>query len=344
MPHKLVPTDSLSIQEGYDTIRTDKERKQNVKDVVAQMQQAGDEPTRFPIRYVKSGSDKFTRNHSTLLAALERKWPQVYAIELPYEAGSIEDMADLIVSNNGGHPVSRVRQGELYNRMTAGELKPDLVNGSEINPETDYIRKPMTDEEIGAAFTPVYTSSHIGQCRLLADSSPEVRELIESDQVALNIVVTAKQWAKEDEAKQLRILKAAIKAAREDGKDKATKKHLDAVKGDFVKLKAAGGKEKPAETSNAAPNESQEASEEASDTNAAETPTEGATDEAENLFKQASVEVLEEGSKKNKKLLGALKTFFLEPIEDVEMTLTEEEAETLAGKVIEIVKNAEAVF
>lgn len=350
MPHKLIPTASLEIQEGYNTIRDDKELKRNAKEVEAQMEQQGDNPIAFPIRYVKSGSKKYTRNHATLLAAQARGWEQVYATELDYEAGSLKDITDLITSNSGGHPVSRVKQGELYLRMSEGELKPDLENGKKIDPETDYVRKPMSDKEIAEAFKPVYSTEHIRQCKVLAQSSPEIQELMESEAVSANIVVTASQWAKGDAAKQLRILKAAIKVANAEGKDKATAKHLDAVKSDFVKLKAAGGKddaEKSAEKAPAGDNKPAKGAESESGPDAKDEP-EAKDEEAENLFAQSTDEILTEGSKKNKKLVAALATFFADTEAlgklNVDISLTLEECDILAEEVVKIVTNAREVF
>lgn len=353
MPHKLIPADSLEIEEGYNIIRSDKELKQNVKDVEAQMEQQGDEPTAFPIRYVVSGKQKFTRNHATFIAAKARGWKEVYAIQLPYEAGSLKDITDLVTSNSGGHPISRVKQGELYLKMSEGELRADLESGKEIDPETDYVRKPMSDKEIAEAFSPVYSTEHIRQCKILASTTPEIQALIESGAISANIVIIAQGWAKGDDAKQLRILKAAAKLAESEGAKTATKKHMDAIKSDFVKLKAApvDGDPVPAKSKNkgnAADNGAQEGSESSeSDSGPGNFAVDNA-EAAENLFSAAESELLTEGSKKNEKLKKALATRFLdtEALEKlgVTMSLTNEEADLLAEDVVAIVANAREVF
>jgi hypothetical protein len=347
MPHKLIPTDSLSIQEGYNVIRSDKELAANVADVVKHMEQSGDNPVMFPIRYVKSGANKFTRNHATLLAAKSRNWPQVYAIELPYEADSITDIVDLVLSNNGGHAVSRVKQGELYLTLQNGQLKPGLENGKIVE-DGDWIRKPMDDKEIAASMSPVYTAEHIRQCKILAQSTPEIRALIESEEVAANIVVTAKAWSDGDPAKQLRILKAAIRVAKEEGKTTATKKHIDAVKSEFVKLTASSNKceestpsgdNKPAKGANpSSEGDSKESSSETSTGNDSSTP------ELQELFTQAESELLKEGSKKNGKMKGAWATILLDP-ENVEgITLDGDTVDTLVEKLHAAMVAAHDVF
>lgn len=345
MTHKLLPIETLLIEDGYNSVRSNAELKANVADVVKQMEQAKDEPTAFPIRFVLEGDTRYTRNHATLLAARERGWENVYAIELPHARGSVEDLSDLIVSNNGGHPISRVRQGEHYKKMRDGELKPDIENGAEVTDES-WLRKPMTTKEIAESLTPIYTEQHIKDCITLADSSPEVRELIEGDLVSCNIVVTALQWAKGDQSKQLRILKTAVREA--DGV-KATKKHMDAIKSQFVEMKAA----KPADESEPAVNKPKKGAQSHSNGESAELPlgderTDSGESDADQLFAQATASLLEEGSKKNKQLLGALETFFLDTdgLEKlgITMSLTDEESKLLAEKVVEIVTNAATVF
>lgn len=355
MPHKLIPTKSLEIQEGYNIIRDAGELKRNVKDVEAQMALAKDDPYAFPIRFVVDGKTKYTRNHATFLAAQNRGWEQVYAIELNHAPGSVEDLRDLITSNNGGHPVSRTKQGELYDEMANGKLKPDLENGAEVNAETDYVRPPMTDKQIAEAFG--VSSEHVRQCRVLASTTPEIRELLESGDISANIVIIAQGWAKGDNAKQLRILKAAAKLARDEGAKTATKKHMDAIKSDFIKLKAApvgdaviGTEGKPSKKASASDNNAGNGSEAPDKGETAESASEGAggDSEAENLFSQAESELLTDGSKKNEKLKKALATRFLDTdaLEKlgITMSLTNEEADLLAEDVVAIVANARDVF
>lgn len=359
MPHKLLPIDKLHIQDGYNTlIRTDKETANNAKEVAQFMETQGDNPELFPIRFVEIDKQLFTRNHATLAAAHIRGWKEVYAVKSPHEAGTTEDYLDLLMSNNAGHPVGRVAQGNLYKTLRDGEPETDkaILDAIPEGGDIPWKRAPMTEKEIGEACRPVYTEQHVKDCITLAESSPDIQELIESEQVSCNIVITAGQWAKGDEAKQYRILKAAVRQANADGKDKATKKHLDAIKSDFVKLKAAnnGADDKGKDEPPADDNKPTTGKKDANKDDTKELPGDDAggdstaTDEAEELFKQQTAEVLTEGSKKNKKLVEALKTFLtddaaLEKI-NVTMTLNPDEAEALAVEVIKIVTNAAEVF
>lgn len=359
MPHKLISIRDLAIQPGYnDLVRSAKEVAANAKDVEKAMEAQGDAKELFPIRFVTIGKNKFTRNHATLIAAQSRGWDEIYAVQSPHEPGSTADLLDLIFSNNSGHPLSRVAQGKLYKALRDGEVDEEatakaqkIANvGDEV--ETVWKRQPMTEKEIGDACKPAYTSEHVRQCILLAESSPDVGELIESGQVALNIVIAAKSLAKDDDAKQLRILKKAIANAKEDDKAKATQKHFDAIKAEFIapkKLKAAplngkeessseqegtqepSGSEKKGETAKLPVVEEQEASEAPEQT----------------LFPQAE-QVLTEGSKKNAKLIKALSTLFADTEGlgklNIDISLTVEECDLLAEEVVKIVANAAVVF
>jgi len=237
MSHKLIPLDTLSIQPDYN-IRTDSDVKHNAKEVAQAMEAQGDKPELFPVRFVTIDGQKYTRNHATLLAAQLRGWKEIYAAKAPFEAGTIADELDLVFSNNGGHPLNRVQQGKIYARLRDGiqEDQSEAIKNAGVGEEVPvkWLREPMTEQQIGDACKPRYSSEHIRQCIAIYESSPEVAALIEEDKVALNIVVRAAQLAKGDDAKQLKILRKAISAAKDDGKDKATQKHLDAIKDEFT--------------------------------------------------------------------------------------------------------------
>lgn len=359
MSHKLIPTDSILVQSGYnDLVRTPKETAANAKEVAATMAAQGDEPTLHPVRFVKIGNDKFTRNHATLLAAKLRAWPNVYAVESPFAPGSKEDMLDLILSNNGGHPVSRVAQGNLYKAMRDGEkqeLTKEEIDALPVGEEAPvmWIREPMTLEQIAEACKPAISSEHVRQCIVLADSTPEIRDLIERGQVALNIVIKSKSLAKDDDAKQLKILKRCVACAKADDKETATLKHFDAIKAEFMpakKLRADDGKEK--DESKPENYEQAMGRVERNSESATQLPTAGELQEISNeageLFGKAESELLTEGTKKNNKLKLALATRFLDTdgLEKlgITMSLTNEEADLLAEEVLEIISNAREVF
>lgn len=353
MPHTLIATNKLHFQDGYNIIRTPKEAKENAADVEKQMEQMGDVPEMFPVNFVTIDNKLFTRNHSTLQAALNRNWPKVYAMESPHEAGSTADILDLILSNNRSHPVSRAKQGEVYKMLRDGEGPgPEEIAACKTGEEPANKRDPMTLEEIAAACQPVYSAAHIGHCITLAESSPEIQELMEQDLVSAGIVIKAAQWSKDKKtedvnpAKQLRILKAAIRQADDEGAKRATQKHIDAVKSQFVTLKAAGGDEKKDAKKGA--NGSTEASsspatglEDERKDDTAELPS---GQEPENELFEHAADVTTEGTDKNTKLRAAWKTILMEPDNLEETTLDEDTVDALVEKLHAAMIAARDVF
>jgi len=341
MPYKLYPIEKFSVEPGYnDLVRSPKDVTANAVELAEFMEAEGDVPELHPIKFVKGpNGELFTRNHATLKAAEMRKWPNLLAIESPHAHGSVADMLDLLFSNNQGHPIGRVAQGKLYKSLSDGIPAED---STEEVPK--WTREPMTPKEIAAACKPVYTEQHIKDCITLCESSPEIQELMEGDLVSANIVITARQWAKGDEAKQLRILKAAVKEA--DGV-KATKKHIDAIKSQFVELKAApvdgGDNGKPAKSkgNKGAP---------ATDLSLPPVDDDQEKESQQNLFEQTPDDpvVLKSGSKENKKLKGALITRLLDTEywekKGVSIVLTEDEAEITADDLIALFQTAHEVF
>lgn len=347
MPYKSTPIEKFSVEPGYnDLARTEKEVHANALEVAESMEAQGDNPELYPIKYAKGDDGEyFTRNHATLKAAQMRnkatngeKWTHLVAIESPHERGSAADLLDLIHSNNQGHPLDRIAQGRIYNALAAGVAHPDSTAEA-----PKWIREPMSNKEIGEACKPTdYTAEHVNQCRVLADSSPEIQLLLENEKVSANIVITAKQLAKGDEAKQLKILKRAITYASEQGDDKATKKHFDAIKPEFVTLKAAaptGGVPEKSKTGN----KSGDGDGEPSDLEL-ESETQPPA-EAPNLFAQSGDDVAPAkiSAKGDKKLIADLAALFVNDEAlakiGVTMTLADDEAEALA---IEVVKTYRA--
>lgn len=360
MPHELIPTKDIHFQDGYNIIRTAAEFKANSADVEKQMENLGDSPEAFPIQYVEIDGKKYTRNHSTLQAALTRGWKKVYAMPSPHAPGSKEDYLDLILSNNRAHPVSRTKQGEVYKYLRDGEGPgEEEIADAKVGEEPKNKREPMTLQEIADACKPVYSAQHIGHCLLLVDSSEEVRELIESRRetcpIADNVVIKAAQWSKDkksdevDEKKQLRIIKAAVRQADAEDAKKVTEKHLNAVKSEFVKLKAeAPAGEETEETPKKASSSPATGPEDAGKDDTAELPSGDNAGEPEpELFPQATA-ILTEGSKKNEKAIKALATAYTDEKwlkdHDIDMVLSPEEAERLAEASLKIVANAAEVF
>lgn len=345
---KLLPIDQFTIQEGYnDLLRTPKEVAANSKDVEKFMAAAGDDPAQFPIQFVKDGKNKYVRNHASFLAAKSRGWKEIYAVELPHALGSLDDFKHLITSNTGGHKPSRVAQGNVYKAMLEGEpAGPDEVAACPVGETPKMKREPMNLKEIAEAMGGIITQEGIRLNMLLAESSPEIAELLEAGEVSGGVVIDAKKLAKDDGTKALRIVKACIKHAKDDERAKATGKDFDAVKDQFkpvTKLVADG--EKPKD---------EKAPEDDKGDDAPETLP-GGQDEAPereegpsvDLFKGAT-EVLKDGSKKNKTARGMLITWLLdtEGLEKLGISacFTDEEADIAAEEIIKIVANAAEVF
>ena len=216
--------------------RSEKEIRENAKSLAKEMEAHGEWDSMQPGQVFRDKEDKIH-----LCAGFTR----VAAAEsLGYKTGwFFETETDELtlrlkcITTNGGKPVSRMEQGKLYKMLENGIVADDFA-GATADPKkaSDWKIQPMTLAEIGEKIGK--TSEHVRQCVIIHNSSPEIRELIETDQVSHNIVIKAYSWAKDDEGKALKILNAAVRAAKKAGDDKATQKHMDEIKGDFVKLKA----------------------------------------------------------------------------------------------------------
>lgn len=356
MPHKLIDTTSVHFQDGYNIVRTPKEAKEYAADVEKQMEQMGDEPASFPINYVVVDGVKYTRNHSTLQAALNRKWDKVYAMESPHAPGSAADYLDLVLSNNRSHPVSRAKQGAVYKMLADGEGPgPEEIAACKTGEEPANKREPMTLEEIAKACDPVYTSQHIHNCIVLAESSPEIQELMESRNVAANVVIKAAGWSKKgksddvDPAKQLRIIKAAVKVADDEGNKKVTEKHLNAVKSQFVKLKAdkpddEAGSDETKTTGKKGSSSPATGSDDAGKGDTAETLPEGDSEQEEEQELFTEKDAFQPETKQNKTLKQLLSTVLVECSDEYSWSATDDDVDGTADKIIAALKSSKEVF
>jgi hypothetical protein len=235
---ETIPIESLEVEEGFN-VRTEKEVRENAKELAKDMQAHGGFDASAPITYVQRGKEKIVRSgHTRLAAAKSLGFTDVYAVKVEDEY--LASLVNLITSNNG-HPVSRKQQGSVYARLRDGVLEDESETirrtkvGEEPSPE--YIHQPMAEKDIAASFH--RSGEHIRQCIAIHEAPEEIAEMLESDQISANIFVTAMQWAKQDSAKAKKILKRAIAVAKDEGSETATKKHLDSIKSEFVELKAA---------------------------------------------------------------------------------------------------------
>ncbi len=281
MSHKLHPIESILVQEGYN-IRPDAEVKANAKEVAATMEARGDIPELFPITYVVNGNKKFTRNHATLLAAQMRGWKEVYAANAPWKFNSVTDIADLVLSNNGGHPIGRESQGKIYADLRDGVLEPeaDTLKRTKVGEEPipQYERDPMPENDIAKLFGK--SPEHIRQCIAIHEAPESVKPYLDDDSISHNAFIAAKNLVSKHhdgkESKLLQVVKRTVAAAKEDGKDKATPKHFDSIKAEFIpekKLVAAPVEEitDTAPAASAAPESPAAESEAPTNSNAPET-------------------------------------------------------------------------
>lgn len=135
---------------------------------------------------------------------------------------------------NSGKPVSRKSKGERFIMLRDGMVADDF-KGAIADPKNkaDWKRQPMELKEIAELPGVGLSYESIRQCIAIAESSPEIAQLIEDGSVSLNIVVTSKQLAKGDDDRQLKILKKCVSIAKADGKDKATEQHFKEAKAEL---------------------------------------------------------------------------------------------------------------
>jgi hypothetical protein len=216
--------------------RQEKEIKANAKELAPIMEAKGEWDAMQPGQFFIGEDGK-----KYLCAGFTR----MYAAEsLGWKGGYFFDNKDtpvarryLCILTNAGKAVSLFEQGRIFAQDYNGVVADDFAGAlaDKKNPK-DWKIQPATLDEIGVRVGK--TGEHIRKCILIFESEPEIAELLLADKISAKIIPTAAAWAKGDDAKQLRILKAAIRAA---GDEKATSKHMEIIKPDFVKLKAKTG-------------------------------------------------------------------------------------------------------
>lgn len=214
--------------------RSEKEIKANAKELAKEMEAYGEWDYKQPGQVFRDSDGKlhlragFTRVEASEIAGFKTGWF--------FELDKTDELENRLacITTNGGKSISRLEQGKLFKSLEAGVIA-DNFNGTVADPskKEHWKIQPMTDKEISQRIGK--TSEHVRQCKIIADSSPEIAELVEADAVSHNIVVTAYAWAKGKPERALKILKAAI---REAGGEKATKKDMDVIKSQFVEQKA----------------------------------------------------------------------------------------------------------
>jgi hypothetical protein len=207
--------------------RTEKEITENAKSLAPaiksadgwDMTQPGAFFTRDGKKFLARG---FTRHAATQLAGFK----DGYFVEIPDDPAKLRTEA---IRSNMGKPISAYEQGRIYAAMRDGTDTENAKAGDIVLGAMDI--KDIA-EEVG------YTRPHIENCICIFESSPEIGEMLAEGKVSAGIVVRSRQLVK-DEKKQLAFLRAAYALAKKEGKECATKQHLDAVRADFAPIKAA---------------------------------------------------------------------------------------------------------
>jgi hypothetical protein len=242
MPTKTAPTPqyhkfSELVIDPILSRRSPKEIRDNAKELAKDMAAFGEWDAMQPGQVFTGEDGKlhvcagFTR----IEAAKSLDLKGGYFFEL--EGVSQFDIEAKAITTNGGKPISRRELGGLFAKWETGVVADDFAGAVADPKEAKHWKiAPMGHDEIAMKIGK--SSEYVRQCIVIASASPEIAELIETDQISHNIVIIADNWAKHDPAKALRILRAAVRAA---AGEKATKKHMEAIKADFVKQKAVAG-------------------------------------------------------------------------------------------------------
>lgn len=225
--------------------RTKKEISANAKDLAPMLADGWDpaQPGQYFIgedgkKVLKAG---FTRMEAAKLNDIKSG----YFIHAP---GDAVTHLTACLRTNSGKAIARRAKGDVFVKLRDGVVADDFA-GALADPKNakDWKRAPMSLQEIADLPGVGMTSEGVRQCIIIAESSPEVAELMEADLVSDGIVVDSKQLAKGDDDKQLRILKKCISIAKADGKDKATAQHFKQAKAELFppKLIADDGNDTP---------------------------------------------------------------------------------------------------
>lgn len=226
LPIEPIAVTDIIVEDGYN-VRSDSELKANIKAINAEMERLADDHTHpsFRVRYIERNGLKYTRSHATLAAALHRDWKEVIGERV--ERDWAEDQFDLIASNNSAHPISRKQQGIVFKRLMEGH--------KEQNGEHEIVHaEPLNATAIAKRFG--VSRQHVDDCILLAEN-PLFAEY--EDKVSANVFILAEKLVNKHhngvKSKLSEVLRAAIHSA--DGQ-RATPKHFEAIKEQFIPLKA----------------------------------------------------------------------------------------------------------
>lgn len=210
--------------------RSESEIKQNAKTLAPLIQAKGEwdisQPGQF---FMRGGKPHLLVGFTRTQACNDLGIKEGYFVEVPDDPAANRTAC---IRTNAGKGISAIQQGRLFLAMAEGTDPATLKKG-------EVAMAPMKHEDIAREVG--LSQAWVGRCIIIASSPKDISAMVECDppQVSPNIVPLAKTLAKDDEAKWRKILNAAIAEAKRDGKETATKKHFDAIKGEFApKLKA----------------------------------------------------------------------------------------------------------
>lgn len=250
------------------------------------------------------------------------------------------------IRTNAGKPISRKAQGERYIALRDGVVADDFF-GAVADPknDADWKRKPMSAKEISELPGVGKTPEHILQCILVAED--EVYAAHE-DEISANAFIAARNLVNKhhdgSDAKLEKIIKAAVKVASDEGKEKATPKHFDAVKSDFIpekKLVAAPVTDSDSNTDTAPATEQADNAPESPAVTSQTESQPDATEQTETIFRNAGETPK---PKSNHKLRKALETLLLECSEEYSWSATDEDISGAADKIEAFYAKASEVF
>lgn len=336
--------------------RSTKEINENAKDKQKELAAAGGWNPAMPGHYfeAENGTKCLLAGFSRVQASIANGETEGYFVRVE---GDVIDHLLACETTNSVKPLSPLSRGNRYYELKEGKPLPDIEKPDPKNKD-HWERMPMSAERIAERIgkTPVWVS----KCVAIFLAPPEVRDLLESEKIAVTVAEGARALAnkywKGSDPKVIAICKRAFAYARAEEADTATKKHFDAIKAEFIPLKADRkdeDKEKTPDKGNGADNKPSKGSEGKSNADTADDEKKGngatteqlpADDEAESLFQQQTKEVMEEGSKKNKKLKEAWSTILMNPDNLEEMTLEPETIEALIEKLHAAMIAARDVF
>jgi len=198
----------LQIMPGFNVRQSTPEYEQHIEGITQSIIANGYYPDRPIAGYVARQNGEniiYVIDGHTRLEAVMRAIERGHAIEavpvvIKPSGSSMEDLTVALVTSNTGRPLSPMEIGLVCKRLLGLGLDEKSIA-----------------QRLG------YTRTYIDNLLLLTGASRDVRDLVASGQVSATLAV---EELKRDSEKAPERLQQAVKAAQEQGKAKATRKHL----------------------------------------------------------------------------------------------------------------------